>query len=87
MGLFLIPAGLVWLGHRVRERSERARAVFWGGVIGHTLAMAVTLTASMAPPIWWAGGSALRDAAVHWSLLFGALLGAGIALLLHRRGA
>lgn len=84
IGLFVIPALLLALGHKLRRRQPWQRRVFWGAVAGHSLALLVTMAASMYPPIWWAGGSFWRDAAVHWSMLFGALLGAGIAGLLRR---
>lgn len=86
VGLFLVPAYLVWLGHGLRDRTPRQRSAFWGGVIGHAAAMVVTLGAMMAPPIWWHDGGMLRDAAVHWTLILGVLIGAGVAVALHRRG-
>ena len=78
VGLFVVPALLLALGHRLRRREPVWRRIFWGAITAHFLALLVTMTASLYPPIWWAGGSFWRDAAVHWSLLFGALLGAGI---------
>ncbi len=77
-GLFVIPGVLLWLGHQFREGSLRRKRVFWGGVIGHSLAMMLTLVVLVAPPVWWAGGSIPRDIAVHWSLLVGAILGAAV---------
>ncbi len=79
IGLFVVPLLLLAIGHRLRRRSPAWRRAFWGGVFGHSLALLITLTASLYPPIWWAGGSFWRDAAVHWTLLFGGLLGAGLA--------
>jgi hypothetical protein len=74
-GLFIAPLILLYLGQRLRERSERARRRFWGGVIGHVAGMLVATVAMLAPPIWWAGGSFARDFAVHWSMLIGFALG------------
>ena len=76
VGLFVVPALLLALGHHLRRRPRVWRRVFWGAVVGHSLALLVTMVAALFPPIWWAGGSFWRDAAVHWSLLFGGLLGA-----------
>lgn len=84
IGLFLVPALLLALGHRLRRRAPLWRRVFWGGVTGHSIGLVVTMVAAHYPPIWWAGGSFWRDAAVHWTLACGALLGAGIAALLRR---
>jgi len=84
LGLFLVPGLLLALGHRLRRRTPLWHRVFWGGIAGHTLALLVTMTAALYPPIWWAGGSFWRDAAVHWSLAFGALLGAALGAALRR---
>lgn len=77
-GLLLVPAGLLWIGHGYRTLSILGRRVFWGGVIGHTVGILLTLFVMMMPPVWWQGGDALREIAVHWSLLFGAVVG-GVA--------
>lgn len=82
IGLFVVPALLLALGHRLRRRTPPWRRAFWGGVTGHLLAMVVTVTAALWPPIWWHQGPFWRDAAVHWTLGFGALLGAALAVAL-----
>lgn len=84
VGLFLAPGGLLWLGHEFREKSMRKKRAFWGGVIGHTLGLIITLIATLAPPVWWAGGPFWRDFAIHWSLLFGVLIGAAVGVVLER---
>lgn len=78
-GLFLAPALLLWLGHRLRHRPSRSRRVFWGAVAGHTLGMALTLAATLYPPVSWEGGAWVRDFVVHWSMLLGAVLGGAAA--------
>jgi hypothetical protein len=85
MGLFVVPALLVALGHRLRRRPPFWRRVFWGGVIGHSIAILVMLTVTMAPPVAWEGGPRLRDAAVHWSTVLGAVVGSMIAAALPAR--
>ena len=35
LGLYVLPLGLLWLGHHLKKRSPRARGAFWGAVIGH----------------------------------------------------
>lgn len=84
-GLFIAPAVLLWLGHRLRRRTARARGVFWGGVVGHSLGMLVTLVAAHFPAIVWTEGG-WRAAAVHGAMLAGALLGAGIGAAAGSRG-
>jgi len=82
MGLFVVPALLVALGHRLRRRPLFWRRVFWGGVTGHSLAILVMLAATMYPPVVWEGGLRSRDVAVHWSLVLGAIIGGGIGAAL-----
>lgn len=85
MGLFVVPALLLALGHRLRRRPPVWRRVFWGGVIGHSLAILVMLTTTLYPPVAWEGGPRSRDAAVHGSLVLGAIAGGGIAAALPAR--
>lgn len=82
VGLFVVPALLLTLGHRLRRRTPLWRRVFWGGVTGHSIAILVMLIATMIPPVAWEGGPRSRDAAVHWSLVLGAVVGGGIAAVL-----
>ena len=85
-GLFLAPALLLWLGHRLRSRPPLGRRVFWGAAVGHTLAVLLTVAAAMYPPVAWEGGAWARGFAVHWSMLLGAVLGGAAAALAGRRG-
>jgi hypothetical protein len=85
MGLFVVPALLLAIGHRLRRRPPLWRRVFWGGVIGHSIAIVVMLIASMYPPVFWEGGLRARDAAVHWALMLGAMVGSVIAAVLPAR--
>ncbi len=82
-GLFVVPALLVWLGHRLRRRAAGWRGAFWGGVIGHTVGMLAAVWAMHLPAVLWAGGDA-RTALVHWGMLIGAILGAGVGWMVGR---
>ena len=84
-GLFVAPAVLLWLGHRLRRRTPRMRAVFWGATIGYVLGMLATLWAMHLPPVLWDEGGGWRTAAVHWGMLAGAAIGAGAGMM--RAGA
>ena len=75
VGIFIVPAGLLWLGHRLRRRPPRTRAVFWGAVIGHIAAMAAAHFALM-PAEVWSADDRLRGALGLWSFLVLPLLGA-----------
>lgn len=77
LGLFVAPAVLLWLGHRLRSRGAAAFGAFWGGVIGHSLALVAMLVAAHWPPVLWVEGS-LRAGIVFGSLLGASILGAGI---------
>jgi hypothetical protein len=79
VGLFVIPALLLALGHRLRRRTPFWRRVFWGAVAGHSAALLVMLAVTLYPPVGWEGGPRARDHAVHWSLLLGSLVGGAIA--------
>lgn len=85
VGLFVVPALLLAIGHRLRRRPPLWRRVFWGGVIGHSIAILVMLTAAMYPPVLWEGGFRPRDAAVHWSLVLGGVVGGAIGAALPTR--
>lgn len=77
-GLFVAPALLLWIGHGLRHRPAVWKPVFWGAVLGHTLGVLVTLAATLYPPVHWEIGGWWRDAAVHWSMLVGAVVGGAI---------
>jgi len=79
-GLFIVPAVLLWLGHRLRRRTPAWQSVFWGATLGYVAGMLLMLVAIHYPPVLWAGGG-WRTAAVHWGMVVGAVLGAGVGVL------
>lgn len=48
-----IPAWLLLVGHRLRDRGLRVRGAFWGGVVGHGVGDAALLGLLLAPPLVW----------------------------------
>lgn len=84
LGVFVVPAALLWLGHRLRRRPARVRAVFWGAVIGHIAAIACAHMALM-PPEEWSPDDRLRGALGLWSFLVLPVLGGLVGLLRGRR--
>lgn len=83
-GLFAVPAFLLYLGHRLRRRSRRARAVFWGALFGHTVAGLIAVVYSMIPPEAWTASDATRGFFGFYGMLAGGLLGALVGLLASR---
>lgn len=80
VGIFGVPVALVWGGHRLRRRSARWRAVFWGALIGYGVSVCVALVASMVPAEMWSDENRLRGLLGYWSLLIGPIAGALLAL-------
>jgi hypothetical protein len=80
-GLFGVPVFLLWIGHRLGDRSRVERGAFWGGVTGHSVGLLLALVALHYPPVLWT--SRLRIAVVFWFILacatIGAMLGAARA--------
>jgi hypothetical protein len=79
VGLLVMPALLVWLGHGLRGRSRRARGAFWGGVIGHSAALVAALIALHYPPVMWTGD--MRAMVAMWAMLAGGAAGAALGAL------
>ena len=59
-GLFVVPAGLLWLGHRLRRRPPRWRGAFWGALAGHVAAVVLATVAALLPPELWSADDLLR---------------------------
>jgi hypothetical protein len=80
LGVFVVPAALLWMGHRLRRRPVRWQRAFWGGLTGHAVALVVGTLAAMIPPEEWSATDHLRGALAFWSFLIlpiaGALIGA-----------
>ncbi len=74
-GLFAVPALLLWLGHRLRRRSARARGAFWGALVGHVVAIPPVLWVAMVPPSLWTPDDTVRGAIGFWALLVAPLVG------------
>lgn len=78
LGLFLVPAALLWSGHRLRRRSPRWRSVFWGALAGYALGSLLAIVAGLIPPAEWASDDRMRGLLGFWSLLLLPALGAAI---------
>ena len=80
VGLFGVPATLLWLGHRLRKRSPLVLGLFWGAVVGYGAAVLAVLVAGFCPMEAWTSQEVLRGLVGYWSLLVlpvvGGLLGA-----------
>lgn len=78
-GLFGVPAFLLWIGHRLGERSPLERGIFWGGITGHSIGLLSALIALHYPPVLWSGE--LRIAVAFWFMLICGVIGAVIGAL------
>jgi hypothetical protein len=80
LGLFGVPLALLVAGHRIKRSPRSRQRAFWGGVMGHLVALVLAMYASLAPPIGWLPGDTLRGVLGVWSLvvlpLVGVLVGA-----------
>ncbi len=75
LGIFGVPAVLLWLGHHLRKRSRRRARIFWGGVTGHLLAVVLSVSAGLAQAEHWSSQDLARGFFGLWSLLVFPLLG------------
>lgn len=78
LGLFGVPAMLLWLGHQWRRRAQRQRAIFWWALGGHVMAILLATVAAFWPPRYWNEADLVRGLAGFASLLLLPLLGAAI---------
>jgi hypothetical protein len=83
LGLFGVPIALLVYGHKLRRRTDRGRAAFWGAVAGHCIAGTLAVTLGMIPPENWTSEDTLRGLAGLWAMLIlpiiGAIVGAAMA--------
>jgi hypothetical protein len=84
-GVFVIPGLLLWGGHRLRRRSPRWRAAFWGALIAHSLFAPAAMVAAMVPPVEWSAADTVRGLFGFWSLLVAPIVGAALAVALRGR--
>ena len=80
-GLFVIPAVLLTVGHRLRKRNARVQSAFWGAIVAHIVASLAVVVFSMIPPEGWQSTDVLRGAIGFWSLLVAPVVGAAIGAL------
>jgi hypothetical protein len=82
LGLFGVPAALLWAGHRLRRRSPRWHGAFWGALLAHLIAAVVATVASMVPPEEWRPEDVWRGIFGFWTLLVAPVVGAAAGALL-----
>lgn len=86
LGIFGVPVALLWAGHRMRRRSARWHAAFWGGVAGHLAALVIGSVAAVVPAEQWAPTDLLRGASGLWSFLVLPAIGAALGAVRPPRG-
>ena len=80
LGLFAVPIVALAIGFKFRKQGPQARAIFWGAVIGHTIATLFASVAAIWPPRVPGPEDDVRSAMILWTLLLGGILGALLAL-------
>jgi len=85
VGLFAVPAFLLWAGHHWRHRSAPVRGAFWGGLIAHTLAALIATAAGLYRPAEWEASDHSRGFFGLWSMLVFFLVGATIGAIVNTR--
>jgi hypothetical protein len=87
IGLFAVPALLLWAGHQWRHTGPRVRGAFWGGIIAHSGAAVLATVAGVLWPVEWESDDTMRGFLGFWSMLVLSAVGATIGALLNgRRG-
>lgn len=86
-GLFLVPLAALVLGHRLAKRPARHRALFWGIVIGHTLAALVASVAALYLPVRWTEADLVRGLLGFWAMPIGGAIGAAVGWMRSARDA
>ncbi len=87
LGVFCVPALLLWLGHGLRRRTERQRAVFWWALAGHIISIPIVTVAAFWPPAYWGANDLARGFAGFLSLVLLPMLGSAIGAFLAKRDA
>jgi hypothetical protein len=87
LGIFGVPATLLWAGHKMRRRSRAWHSAFWGAIGGHLLALVIGLIAAMTPPEQWSAGDRMRGLLGLWSFLLFPALGGVVGWLRARTRA
>ncbi len=85
LGLFAVPAFLLWAGHHWRYRSATVRGAFWGGLVAHTVAALLATVAGLYRPAEWAPTDTWRGFFGLWSMLVLFAIGAAIGAVMGAR--
>lgn len=84
VGVFVVPALLLWGGHKLRRRPPAWRGTFWGAVVGHLVAIVVGSVAAMMPAAEWSEGDTWRGVFGFWSFTLAPLAGAAMGWVAKR---
>jgi hypothetical protein len=87
LGLFAVPAFLLWAGHHWRHTTPRIRGAFWGGLIAHTAAALLATAAGVFWPREWDPGDTWRGFFGFWSMLVLFVIGAAIGAVVNGRAS
>lgn len=85
LGLFAVPAFLLWAGHHWRHRSNVVRGAFWGGLVAHSVAALLATIAGLYRPAEWAATDLWRGFFGLWSMLVLFAIGASVGAIIGSR--
>lgn len=77
-GLFVVPALLLGVSHRLRKRSARVQSAFWGAIVAHIFSALAAIIFGMIPPESWTADDFWRGAFGFWAMLFLPIIGAAL---------
>lgn len=86
-GLFIVPAVLLSVGHRIRKRTPQVQSAFWGGLLAHIVASLAAITASMIAAEEWQSSDVWRGFFGFWMMLVAPVIGATIGYLIGGKSA
>jgi hypothetical protein len=87
VGLFAVPAFLLWAGHHWRHTGPRMRGAFWGGIIAHSIGALLATAAGVFWPVEWDSDDTVRGFFGFWSMLLLFVAGAAIGAVVNGRTA
>ena len=85
-GAFVVPALLLWAGHRLRRRPRWWRRGFWWALTAHVVAATAAVVVAVAPPEMWASDDWGRGLVGLWLPVVAPAVAGAVGAIRARRG-